>query len=188
MLEILKKWLTISAALSIAFFVIASIVITARTAISISRDIDSPYLRAQVAATPESMISYLEQTLDALDNKGMDGGYTSIWVKSPWTDMETIRANVGRIIQRLEIIQTLPPESDAYQQGLDDCRGIIRELKIQAFGFWTVNQSGWLWLLCIPIALVAFIPVAIIYAILDKIEEWSSNKEERKRREKWGRK
>jgi len=150
-------WLAITVSLVVLFAV--SILIPVKAAIDISTSISQPYQRAQVAGNPEKMEGYLHKTLRALDEHEMKNGYTSIWVKGPWTNMREIRGNIDRVLNRLETIKKLPSNSNAYQQGMDDCRGILRENKIQAFGYWTVNQWGWIWL-------YFFLPFSIIGSIV----------------------
>ena len=84
----------------------------------------------------------------------MHGGFTSLFVHSPWTD-------VKRLIGRADTVAKLDPSSDAYQQGLDDIRGTLREFDLQTFGWWTYNAGGWVFICLFVIGgfIVAFIGV-----------------------------
>ncbi|KKS10960.1 MAG: hypothetical protein A3J30_00115 [Candidatus Wildermuthbacteria bacterium RIFCSPLOWO2_02_FULL_47_9c] len=131
------------------------------TSISLSSSIEGVKDRAQVAADAAEIRDRLILLDERMEARGMHGGFTSLFVHSPWTDVSEIRENVKRLIGRADTVAKLDPSSDAYQQGLDDIRGTLREFDLQTFGWWTYNAGGWVFICLFVIGgfIVAFIGV-----------------------------
>src|SRR5688500_15693785 len=103
------------------------------------------------------MLTYL-RALDAnMVAHGATTGHTALLLKTPANDLALHTRAVSSVIARLEQVQRLPPDAAAYQAGLDDVRGVLREMPAIAGGlFWV--QSGW-WM-----SLVAFVCVVRLAA------------------------
>lgn len=121
------------------------------TNISLRNSIEGLKDRAQVSADAEEIHVRLVELDQRMEERGMVSGYTALFVHSPWTSVREIRKNIQTLIKRADVISQLDHSSDAYQQGLDDVRGTLRELDVQAFGWWTYSAGGWvfLWLFTI---------------------------------------
>jgi len=131
--------------------------------LSLQNNIEGLKSRAQVSADADEIHNRLVDLDQAMEERGMTSGYASLWVHSPWTSVKEIRQNVKRIIERADVISKLDHSSDAYQQGLDDVRGTLRELDLQAWGWWLYNSAGWVFLyLLIGLGIVLLI-LAFIY-------------------------
>ncbi len=97
--------------------------------------------RAETAGFAEDMIQYLERGRALIPNDGNPVW----WFPTDKTDFKLIQKDIGSIIERARIIQSLPRSSDAYQQGMDDVRGKIRALQGQvadASGYFFVSISN----------------------------------------------
>jgi hypothetical protein len=103
-------------------------------------DIDRWFTRAQVSAEVEDMIIYLDKTEQGLDKWGMREGHSGLIVRNAGNDMAEIRKNLDNIQKRAVQLAQTPVEERgrdaAYQTGLDDLRGTIRELSIPALGYY----------------------------------------------------
>ncbi|MBI4121226.1 MAG: hypothetical protein HY457_03155 [Parcubacteria group bacterium] len=116
------------------------------TNISLESSIGGLKDRAQVSADAEEIHLRLVELDQRMEERGMDSGYTALFVHSPWTSVREIRKNIQTLIKRADVISQLDHSSDAYQQGLDDVRGTLRELDVQAFGWWIYSGGGWVFL------------------------------------------
>lgn len=94
----------------------------------IQRDIVAPFERAQVSATADNMLKYIQQGKAALEMKGWTSGHTAYVFKTETTDMALVYESIIGLEDRLKLINSMEPASMEYQSGMDDCRGIIREL------------------------------------------------------------
>ena len=143
-------WLGLSAYSSVAAF------------IDMSRDIEAYKDRAQVSANVIEMAYWLEQLEANMEAKGMREGYASIFVQSPYTDMAEVRKNINIIQERAISISLMDTQSDAYQQGLDDLRGTLREVNLHAFGWWLYQGGGWIWVLVgLPLSSIGALTIGI---------------------------
>ena len=110
----------------------------------LDRDLDSVQDRAQISANPQDMLAYLRTMRDNMEKYGATTGHTALLMKTPATDLALHFQALNSVIRRLEQIQTMAADSDAYQSGLDDVRGVLRETpRIAQSVFWV--QYGW-WL------------------------------------------
>ena len=110
----------------------------------LDRDLDAVQKRAQIAANPQDMLAYLGTMRDNLEKHRATAGHRALLMKTPATDLALHFQAINSVIRRLEQIQALPADSAAYQTGLDDVRGVLRETpRIAQSVFWV--QYGW-WL------------------------------------------
>jgi hypothetical protein len=109
---------------------------------ALNRDLDSLNARAQVGASPQDMLAYVRSLRDNMVAHDASSGHTALVMKTPANDLALHFQAVNSVIVRLEQIEKLPADSAAYQAGLNDVRGILRELPDVAGGvFWV--QCGW---------------------------------------------
>ena len=98
------------------------------------------FSRAETAGFAEDMIAYLQRGRQLLPKSGNPVW----WFPTDKTDFSEIHKDIDGIIARAELLEPLPRDGDAYQQGMDDLRGKIRALELQvaeASGYMFV--SGW---------------------------------------------
>ena len=98
------------------------------------------FSRAETAGFAEDMIAYLERGRQLLPKSGNPVW----WFPTDKTDFAEIQKDIDGIIARAKLLESLPRDSTAYQQGMDDLRGRIRALELQvaeASGYMFV--SGW---------------------------------------------
>jgi hypothetical protein len=115
----------------------------------LQRDLDSVQQRAQLAANPTDMLAYMRTLADNLARHEAVAGHTALVLKTPANDLALHYRTVNSVIARLEPIQALPPDSDAYQSGLDDLRGIVREMPKIASGVFWAKYGWWMGLLAV---------------------------------------
>lgn len=95
----------------------------------VTADVDSVMHRAQVAADADDMLSYMQTLKANLEKHDMIRGYSVPIFQTPANDLSLLYESVNKIISRLEKIKDLSRSDTAYQVGLDDLRGTIRELE-----------------------------------------------------------
>lgn len=103
---------------------------------ALDRDIGGWKVRAQVAANAPQMLEYVQKLRLGLEKRKMTEGFAALFVTKPENDMSLIYQAVLQVEERAQSLTTLPRTSDAYQQGLDDLRGTLRELSVPAKGFY----------------------------------------------------
>jgi hypothetical protein len=113
----------------------------------LNRDLDSVQDRAQIAANPEDMLGYVRTMRDNMMKHGATSGHTALLLKTPANDLALHFQAVNSVIERLEEIQSLPADSAAFQTGLDDLRGVLREMPRIATGVFWVKYAWWMGLL-----------------------------------------
>lgn len=110
-----------------------------------SRDLDSLVERAQVAANPDKVLEYVNSYKETLESRGLTSGHFALIFTKPTNSYEAHYEAVTSIIERLEKIKAYDRESDpsleaAFQTGLDDVRGVLRELEFIGDGTtWVEN-------------------------------------------------
>lgn len=85
------------------------------------------FSRAETAGFAEDMIVYLHRGANLLPKSGNPVW----WFPTDRTDFSEINKDLNQIIDRATILESLPRNSSAYQQGMDDLRGKIRALEVQ---------------------------------------------------------
>ena len=138
------------------------------TSVDVGRDTTAWLNRAQVASNPEDMAEYLEKCRDGMIEWELTDGDSILFFATPEHDMELVMAALESNLERCYKIQEMDPYSPEYQTALDDVRGAIRELNLQAVSrYWTKNwllDHTPLFLICIGIALfVSLIILVDIY-------------------------
>jgi hypothetical protein len=117
------------------------------------------FSRAETAGFAEDMIAYLQRGRELLPKSGNPVW----WFPTDKTNFSEIHKDIDGIIARGELLEKLPRDGDAYQQGMDDLRGKIKALELQvaeASGYMFV--SGWnmvvslIWLALFGIILSVF--------------------------------
>jgi hypothetical protein len=83
--------------------------------------------RAETAGFAEDMIAYIGQARDFIP----DSGNPVWWFPTRRTDFALIQMDLESILERARLISTLPRDSEAYQQGMDDIRGKLRTVQDQ---------------------------------------------------------
>lgn len=152
-------------ALVIMFVGIGWTVSNGWTTYEIGRDTTAYLNRAQVSSNPDDMHGYLVQCRDGMEEWELTDGYAALIFKTPENDMILVMQALDRSIERCEDIQTMDEMSPEYQTALDDVRGQIRELDIQASArYWTIN---WIVLLLSMLMLIGGILLAVFSPIFD---------------------
>ena len=141
--------------------------VVTRAGIVYQNNYDSVLDRAQVAAESEDCSYWMIRLQENMENGGLRGGYTSLLYHNPDTDVAQTRAAVQNVIQRLRVANGMEKSSPEYQAAMYDCRGIMREINVDAFGWWTYNASGWVWmyLVCLPIIPAALLIAGVLAAL-----------------------
>lgn len=83
--------------------------------------------RAETGGFVEDLVAYVERARELLPNSG-----NPVWIFSTdRTDFGEIQKDIRSILDRARIISTVPKDSSAYQQGMDDIRDKIKTLEEQ---------------------------------------------------------
>lgn len=146
----------------------------------IKRDIVDWFVRAQVAANADDMSHYLELTMSGLEKHKLTTDYAKIIFKTPKYDMNLIYKALKEANERVILLAKLSKSGVVYQTGLDDLRGVIREIELFTWERWAI-RTGWvyvvyfatliLWFpLGYPIGLTNLIPDLHIKLKKDKTE------------------
>jgi hypothetical protein len=116
--------------------VVVVVVLGGKTLYELDRDLDSLKDRAQIAANASDMRAYMEQLEANMRRHRAISGHTAFLFRNARTDLALQHQGVNRVIERLREIEQLPPATQA--AGLDDIRGVLREMPSLAFGVaWT---------------------------------------------------
>ena len=126
----------------------------------ISQDITGWQQRAQVSSDPNDMLEYMQNVKSGMDKWGMTNGYAALFFTTPGNDMLLIHKAVERHIALATELTTMDKSTTQYQTGLDNLRGQIRELDIQAGYYWDVHAGLIYWLLAIVFWLVVVFSLA----------------------------
>jgi len=131
----------------------------------IYRDVISPLERAQVAAQSESMLGYISQTTRELEKRGWDHGSTAFVFTSPTNDLGLVHQSLVELEGRLLVLNEMDKSSQQYQSGMDDVRGIVRELRgeegvtshLNAPALlWKLGEGAWMTLVAWLLGIIAF--------------------------------
>ena len=95
---------------------------------AVNRDVVGYMHRAQVAAQSEDALAYIQTTIKALEYGSMDRGNTAFIFGTPKSDMGLVMNSLHGLEERLTQLNAMDKASVEYQSGMDDVRGIIREL------------------------------------------------------------
>jgi len=101
--------------------------------------------RAQVSSSAEDMDNYLEKLETGMEEFELTDGNAAFVFKTPDNDMELIMKAIEKARVRLGEIKQMSIASVEYQTGLDDVRGVLRELEPQAEYRYCINHWFWFW-------------------------------------------
>ena len=116
-----------------------------KTLYELDRDLDSLMDRAAVAGDATDMRLYLDQLATNMRIYDAMSGHAAYIFKNPRNDLAAQYQGIQRSIERLRDLESLPTTDPSYQQGLDDLRGIVREMPRLNFGVFLVRGP---WLMC----------------------------------------
>jgi len=85
------------------------------------------FSRAETAGFAEDMITYMQRGRRLLPKSGNPVW----WFPTDKTDFSEIQKDIDTIIARATLLESLPKDSPAYQQGMDDLRGKVKALELQ---------------------------------------------------------
>ena len=85
------------------------------------------FSRAETAGFAEDMVSYMQRGRRLLPKSGNPVW----WFPTDKTDFSEIQKDIDTIIARATLLESLPKDSPAYQQGMDDLRGKVKALELQ---------------------------------------------------------
>lgn len=105
------------------------------------RDIYGWQERAQVATLAEDIALYSENLQAGMERYDLTSGYAAFVFTHPGNDLRLIYKAVQEAARQASLVATLDPKSDAYQQGIDNLRGTLKELKIPAYSGWLVKNA-----------------------------------------------
>jgi len=130
---------------TLAIWMIAAIALWVTAGYFVHRDTTGWLNRAQVSSHAVDMQEYLQKTVEGMEERDLTDGHAAFVFRTPDNDMELVMKATHRAIERLEELKVLAVNSVEYQTGLDDVRGVIRELDIQAPYRYCVGHWLWFW-------------------------------------------
>ena len=146
--------------------------------------------RAQVAANPYDMEEYLTKCVAGMKKWRMTNGYDAFINKRPDNDMHLIMLSLDSAINGTRDLEPMDHESAAYRTGMDDLRGVIREIDIHSPSAWWVLNCPWglfLWWVFYPLTLAVLAYWLFVYYLSDtqlEIAEKKRQEEEKERARK----
>lgn len=127
----------------------------------IEQNIEGWKTRAQVSSEPNDMFEYMSNVKAGMEKYGMTRGHAAIIFSSPANDMALIYKTVGRHVDQAKVLTTMNRATPEYQTGLDNLRGSIRELTLQAWYYWSIHDGLALW-----VAAIIFWVIGVITGLL----------------------
>jgi len=130
----------------------------------VSKNIGSWLERAQVSADAEDMAIYVDKALLGLKKYDLNDGYCAIIFKKPDNNLNLHFQAITQIARRARQLSSLDKTSDAYQSGIDDLRGTLRE--IIRPGFMCMMAGSYIWvavLWWIDLVLWLIVMVIVLY-------------------------
>lgn len=119
--------------------VILAIVVGVR-AYQVSRDIDGWVYRAQVAADAQKVADRLDTALSNMRKYGVTRGHAALIFHRPENDVALDYEALGDLKARAETVSEYDKGSTEYQVALDDIRGTLREIEVDADWFSVVHN------------------------------------------------
>jgi len=129
------------------FVVAAAVALALLTTVGVwpyYRDIDAMVYRAQVSADAGKMADRLDETLANMEKYGVTHGYAALIFTSPENDVALDYEALKDLSLRARSISQLANTSVEYQTALDDMRGTLREISVDALYFGLIHGAG-LW-------------------------------------------
>lgn len=112
----------------------------------VNKDIGAWAYRAQVSSDAEDMQGYLQQALRGIEDWKLTEGHCALFFKDPSNNLDLMCLSLERMEERAAILAPLDKASAAYQDGLDDLRGTLREWGAPGFYCAVVTSQAWfLW-------------------------------------------
>ena len=114
--------------------------------------------RAETSAFADGMAASISDAIELIPQTGNPVW----WFPTVRTDFERIQEDLDGIIERTTILEAMPRDRDAYQQGMDDLRGKLKTVQEQlgeASAFFFVDPFSLL------ISLFWIIAVSILFAL-----------------------
>lgn len=139
--------------------IVISVIVCVLMVFPVYRDIDATISRAQLSADAERMVNYLDQVITNMEKRGITQGSAAMVFKTPLNDIGLNHQALKDLKERAELISKMEKDSVEYQTGLDDLRGTLREINVDA-GYYALWHNFFFWL-----AIATFI-IAIIVAII----------------------
>jgi len=130
----------------------------------IDRQVNGWKTRAQVSSEPNDMLAWMTNVKEGMERWGMTSGYAALIFRTPKNDMSLIYKTLINHVEQAQRLTTMDRLSPEYQTGLDNLRGSIRELDLQANYFWLIHDG----LLLFAVTVVLWILVVgwlIVWAI-----------------------
>jgi len=110
------------------------------------------------------MLAWMTNVKEGMERWGMTSGYAALIFRTPKNDMSLIYKTLINHVEQAQRLTTMDRLSPEYQTGLDNLRGSIRELDLQANYFWLIHDG----LLLFAVTVVLWILVVgwlIVWAI-----------------------
>ncbi|MEE8238583.1 MAG: hypothetical protein V3R13_00660 [Nitrososphaerales archaeon] len=112
--------------------------------------------RAETSAFADGMAASISEAIELIPPTGNPVW----WFPTARTDFELIQHDLNGFIERTTILEAMPKERDAYQQGMDDLRGKLKTVQEQlgeASAFFFVDPFSLLislfWIIAVSILL-----------------------------------
>lgn len=137
--------------LSLGSITFVLFVIVAVQAWQVEKDINKVQYRAQVAADADRMIVLLDELIGNMEERDMTSGHAALIFKSPTNDIGQDYQALLAVRERAQLLAGLDRTSPAYNSGLDDLRGTLREINIEAWYYEALSSFTW-WLFLISLA------------------------------------
>ncbi len=106
----------------------------------IERDVISKIDRAEVSGDAKDMNEYLKESKKGMEKWGYTDGHYALIFKTSWNDASKDYRAVKKAIKRTENLMEVNESSTTYQTGMDDVRGIIRDIDFGVYKHWMYNQ------------------------------------------------
>jgi len=119
-------------------------VVTIAISFPFYREIDAMVYRAQVSADAGKMADRLDETLANMERYGVTQGHAALIFHSPENDVALDYEALRDLRDRASGISTLDRLSVEYQTALDDMRGTLREITVDAWYYALIRQPS-LW-------------------------------------------
>jgi hypothetical protein len=130
-----------------AVMLVTLAVIGIRGGVHVHRDIGAWVGRAQIASDAGDMAAYLGNVIDGMQKWELTTGPCSLINPNAGNDLGLVYRSLLHMQERAVILSDLDPASSAYNDGLDDLRGTLREWGAPCFWCVAVTQSAWLFAL-----------------------------------------
>jgi len=151
----LKTPLTKWAGVVLILAILVSIYLSLMNHYFIARDVDDWQYRAQISSNVEDMKKDMELVKDGLIKWQATEGNAYLVFKRPEAEMTLVMQAIDSILNRANQLEGLEISSTEYQVGMDDLRGVIRELWIPAGIYWQRHQ-GLPWMIATIVLWILF--------------------------------